>query len=361
MAGPAGQIGFTMREGGRNGAGRGRGSAATLADVAQQAGVSTATVSRFLNQPDLVRPDKRARVDAAIESLGYIPHGMARSLASARSRMVGAVFPRINSILFGSFFGELQRRLGEAGYLLVVASSEYAMEIEEVQVRELLARGVDALVLVGHEHTPATWRMLEQGGIPFIVTWTWREDRGDIVQVAFSNADSMAAITEHVVALGHRRIGYLSGRLKGNDRARARLEGFRRTLEKQGLPLPEAAVEQVPFDIDAAASAFGRLMGGKKGITAVVCGSDLLAMGALREARRLGLDVPGDVTVTGLDDTEMASCTGPPLTTIRTPRAEMATRAARMLIGRLERDEPLQSVRLETQLVYRASSGPPRR
>ena len=348
-----------MREGGKNGSGRGRGAAATLADVARQAGVSTATVSRFLNQPDLVRPDKRAKVEAAIQALGYIPHGMARSLASARSRMVGAVFPRINSILFGSFFGELQRRLGDAGYLLVVASSEYTMEIEQVQVRELLARGVDALVLVGHEHTPATWRMLKQGGIPFIITWTWREDRRETAQVAFSNADSMAAITEHVIALGHQRIGYLSGRLRGNDRAAGRLEGFRQTLEKHGLPLLHEAIEEVPFDIDASASAFGRLIAGGAGITAVVCGSDLLAMGALREARRLGLDVPGDITVTGLDDTEMASCTGPPLTTIRTPRAEMATRAAQMLIERLERDEPLQSVRLETQLVIRASSGPP--
>lgn len=343
----------------RDKTGSGRGAAATLADVARQAGVSTATVSRFLNQPSLLRPDKRVKVEAAIQALGYIPHGMARSLASARSRMVGAVFPRINSILFGSFFGELQRRLGEAGYLLVIASSEYTMEIEEVQIRELLARGVDALVLVGHEHTPATWRMLEQADIPIIVTWTWRDDRAETAQIAFSNPESTAAITDHVIGLGHTRIGFLSGRLRGNDRAAGRLEGFRQTLKKHGLVLPKGAIEEVPFDIDAAASAFGRLMARGSGITAVICGSDLLAMGALREARRLGLTVPDDVTVTGHDDTEMASCTGPPLTTINTPRAEMATRAARMLIDRLERSEPLQSVRLETQLVIRASCGPP--
>jgi len=332
--------------------------AATLADVASAARVSTATVSRCLNQPDRVAPERRARVAASIEALGYIPHGAAQALASRRSRMIGAVFPRLNSILFGSFFSTLQNKLEAVGYLLVAAGSEYSAASEERQVRQLLSRGVDALVLVGHAHRPGTLELLERTETPHVLCWSWL-GRSRSVQIGFSNAEAIGQMARYVVALGHRRIGYISGFTRDNDRAGERLAGMRKALAEDGLALADELVEEIPFDIDEGAAAFGRFMGLQQPPTAVLCGSDVFAFGALREARRRGLMVPRDVTITGFDDTEFASCTDPPLTTVRTPRELMAARVAEALIEHIEHGRRLRSLRLPTELVIRDSSAPP--
>ncbi len=330
----------------------------TLKDVADRAGVSTATVSRCINQPETVRPDRRARVEAAVAALGYIPHGAAKALASKRSRMIGAVFPRLNSILFGSFFGELQRQLDDVGYLLVVSTSGYNATTETAQVRHLVSRGVDGVVLVGHDHSEEVARTLTRNGIPYVVTWAWN-DAASAAQIGFANAEGMAKMADYVAGLGHRRIALISGETGHNDRARDRLEGARTRLRELGPGLPEDMIERVPFEIDEGAAAFARLMDRPEPPTAVLCGSDLFAFGALREARRRGLRVPGDVTVVGFDDTELAACTIPALTTLRTPRTLMATRTAEALIDRLENNRELRSIRLETDLIIRESSGLP--
>ena len=330
----------------------------TLKDVADHAGVSTATVSRCINRPDSVRPDRRARVEASVAALGYIPHGAAKALASKRSRMIGAVFPRLNSILFGSFFGELQRRLDEIGYLLVVSTSGYDADAETARIRDLVSRGVDGVVLVGHDHSDEVTRTLERNGIPYVVTWAWNPT-ASTAQIGFSNADAMAGLADYVAALGHWRIALISGETEHNDRARERLQGARQQLDRRGIGLPATMVEQVPFDIDAGAAAFARLMDRPAPPTAILCGSDLFAFGALREARQRGLSVPADVTVVGFDDTELAACTTPALTTLRTPRQLMAARTAEAMIERLESGREIRSVRLDTDLIIRESSGPP--
>lgn len=337
---------------------RDRERSATLADVARHAGVSTATVSRCINLPDQVKPERRARVEAAIAALGYIPHLAAKDLASRRSRMIGAVFPRLNSILFGSFFGRLQQSLDAVGYFLVVSTSEYSAAIEERQVRQLIARGVDALVLVGHHHGAGTLEILERSGIPRIHTWAW-QDGAQLPQIGFCNRAAMGQVADYVLGLGHRRIAVISGELRDNDRAHERLEGARLHLAAMGLPLEDGLIEEIPFDIDEGAAAFSRLMDLADRPTAVLCGSDLFAFGALREARRRGLRVPADVTVIGFDDTEFAPYTEPPLTSLRTPREAMADRTAQALIAALDDDRKIRSIRLETELVIRASSGAP--
>ena len=330
----------------------------TLKDVADHAGVSTATVSRCFNRPDSVKPDWRARVEASVAALGYIPHGAAKALASRRSRMIGAVFPRLNSILFGSFFGELQRQLDEIGYLLVVSTSDYNVAAEAAQVRHLVSRGVDGVVLVGHDHSDEVTRTLDRAGIPYVVTWAWN-DAASAAQIGFSNTDAMVKMADYIAGLGHRRIALISGETEHNDRARDRLQGARRQLDRLGIGLPPERIEQVPFDIDEGAAAFSRLMDGPEPPTAVLCGSDLFAFGVLREARRRNLAIPADVTVVGFDDTELAACTTPALTTLRTPRQLMASRTAEALIDRLETGREIRSMRLETDLIIRESSGPP--
>lgn len=334
-------------------------SAPKIADVAKAAGVSPATVSRCLNAPASVRPDKRSRVEAAITSLGYRPLAAAQALASRRTRMVGAVFPRLNSILFGSFFGALHDRLDAAGYILVVATSQYDVDAEERHVRALIARGVEALILVGHDHRPGVSRVISQSGLPVISTWAWL-DGADVPQIGFSNAGAMSLVIDYLADLGHRRLGLISGHAAWNDRAAGRIAGAHAAAARHGLDLPDDAVEEVAFDLEEGGGAFTRLMSRSDAPTAVICGSDLFAFGALREARRMGLRIPRDVSLIGFDDVEIAACTSPALTSVRTPREAMAVRAASSLIACLDEGEPLHSVRLETELVVRESSGRPR-
>ncbi len=328
-----------------------------MEDVARAAGVSPATVSRCINRPEMVREDRRLRIRAAIAELGYVPHGAARALASKRSMTVGALFPRLNSLLFGSFIAPLQRRLHAEGYTLVVSSSDYDPATEQQQISSLVSNGIDGLVLIGTNHDPEVFKLLERKAIPFVLTWSWDRNLPQ-PQIGFDNASAAAAVANYLLDVGHRRIGMISGPAAGNDRAGARIRGVREALAARGCELPARNLVESPFDIKAGGKAFARLMGQPDPPTAVLCGSDIFAIGALFEARRLGLSVPEDVSVTGFDDTDLASCVVPALTSLRTPRAEMAELAARYLLGRLA-GRATGSQQLETELIVRESSAPP--
>ena len=333
-------------------------SAPTQKDVAEHAGVSVATVSRVLNAPDTVAENRRSRVLSAIEDLGYVPSAAGRMLASRRSRMVGAVFPRLNSILFGSYFSEMQQAFDEAGFMLALTTTEYSESLEISRVRDLLSRGVEAMVLVGRQHAPETHRLLDTSGVPYIHTWTWSAAE-PVPQIGFCNRSAMAAMADYVAALGHRRIGYISGIAQDNDRVGDRLTGLREGLQRHGVTVPDDLIVFTSFGIEEGGRAFLQLYANPRPPTAVICGSDIFAFGALREARRAGLTVPDDITITGFDDTELAEICAPALTTIRTPRRVMARRCAQALIDRLEHGRRIPSLELATDLIVRESAAPP--
>ncbi|MDJ0943947.1 MAG: LacI family DNA-binding transcriptional regulator [Kiloniellales bacterium] len=333
--------------------------APTMEDVARAAGVSPATVSRCINRPEMVREDRRLRIRTAIAELGYVPHGAARALASKRSMTIGALFPRLNSLLFGSFIAPLQRRLHAEGYTLVVSSSDYDPATEHQQVSSLVSNGIDGLVLIGTSHDPAVFELLERKAIPFVLTWAWDPGYAQ-PQIGFCNATAAGAVANYLLDIGHRRIGMISGPADGNDRVGARIRGVRTALAARGCELPDRYLVESPFDIREGGKAFGRLTQQPDPPTAVLCGSDIFAIGAIFEARRLGLKVPEDVSITGFDDTDLASCVVPALTTLRTPRAEMAELTAAYLLDRLA-GRQTGPQELETELIVRESSAPPGR
>ena len=333
--------------------------APTMQDVARMAGVSPATVSRCINRPEMVREDRRLRIRAAIAELGYVPHGAARALASKRSMTIGALFPRLNSLLFGSFVAPLQRRLHAEGYTLVVSPSDYDPATEHQQLASLISNGIDGLVLVGTSHAPEVFDLLARKAIPFVLTWAWDQDY-PYPQVGFCNASAAAAVASYLLDIGHRRVGMISGPVDGNDRVAARIRGVREALAARGCALQDRDLVESPFDVKAGGQAFARLMRRPDPPTAVICGSDIFALGAVFEARRLGLSVPAEVSITGFDDTDLASSVVPALTTLRTPRAEMAELTAGYLLGRLAGRKSV-SHQLETELIVRESSAPPAR
>lgn len=332
-------------------------SAPTLSDVARQAGVSTATVSRCLNAPDRVVEETRQRVMQAVESLGYVPNFGARAMAAKRTFTIGAIIPTMENAIFARGLQAFQEELHASGYTLLVASSAYRPEVEEEQIRALVARGADGLLLIGHDRDPAIHDYLRRQGVPAMVAWTFA-DGLDRPAIGFDNRAAMARLAAEVLARGHRRIGVISGLRQGNDRARHRVEGVQDAMAAVGLAAAELAVEEAPYEIEHGAAALDRLLARVPGLTAVICGNDVLATGALRRAREQGLAVPGDLSITGFDDIELARITVPALTTVHVPHREMGRKAARALIEMVEGKNEGISLELETSLRLRESLGP---
>ncbi len=329
----------------------------TLEDVAREAGVSPATVSRCLNKPEIVRPALKAKVEAAIARLDYVPHGAARSLASRRSRMIGAIFPSLDSALFGGALEALQSEIAGSAYTLVVASSNYDPERERSHLRNMLASGIDALMLVGGARDESLYRLISRRKVPYVLIWV-TEAEGDHPCIGFDNRAAAAAVTRHLLDLGHRRFAVISGASHNNDRAAARLDGIRAALAEQDLTLDPDLVIERPFGIEEGREGLQLLMSKAPRPSAVICGSDPFAYGALFECRDLGLQVPGDISITGFDDMWLSAILEPGLTTVRTPRKEMGTLAGRYLLSVLANHEDPPPAPLEFELIPRGSSGP---
>jgi LacI family transcriptional regulator len=328
-------------------------------DVARLAGVSTATVSRALNSPAQVDPATRERVLQAAEKLRYVPHGAARSLRSHRSRMVGAVVPSFDYALYARTTSALQRRLDEHGYSLVLAEHHYDLAAETRTAAQLVQHGVDAFVFVGLDHEQRLFSLLEDYGRPYVLTWGV-DPMGRHPSVGFDNRAATHAITRHLVELGHRRFGLLSAPLPGNDRARARGDGVRAALAEAGLELQSSCVQFAPISLAAAEEAMGRLLALSEPPTAVVATNDVFAVGAMVACRKAGVRVPEDMSISGVDNTDLGATQTPGLTSIRTPITEIGRAAADQLVARLE-GRPCQTLQIyPIEIVNRGSTAPPR-
>ena len=311
----------------------------TLEDVARRAGVSTATVSRVLNAPDKVRRDTRERVEAAVAELGYTPHFGGRALASNRTGTIGAVIPTMENAIFARGLQALQEELAEAGYTLLVATSNYDPDREAEQIRALIGRGVDGLVLIGEARDAQVYAMLQRRGTPFVIVWSWRPD-SPWPCIGFDNRMAARAIAARVLEFGHTRIAMIAGVTRGNDRASARVDGVRDALAVHGLTLDGANLVESAYTLHAGAEAAARLLAQTPRPTAIICGNDVLAAGALTAIRALGLSVPGDVSVTGFDDIDLAHAVDPELTTVHVPAYEMGNKAVDVIADNIREGKP---------------------
>lgn len=330
------------------------GSTPTLEDVARLAGVSTATVSRCLNSPDRVIEDTRRRVLEAVQALGYSPNFGARALASRRTNTIGAIIPTMENAIFARGIQAFQEELRTRGYTLLVASSSYQPDIEAEQIRTLVARGADGLLLIGYQRETEIYDFLERQGVPALVAWAYQQN-ARVPSVGFDNKGAMQAVAELVIERGHRKIGVISAPMQHNDRARARVDGIKAAMQVHGISLDNLQVVQCAYGIENGAEAFSELMGRPERPSAVMCGNDVLAVGAIMRAREMGLSVPGDVAVTGFDDIDIARVAYPALTTMHVPHQEMGRMAAEMLLAMVLGNDRPASVLLDTQIRKRAS------
>ncbi|MEM6460443.1 MAG: LacI family DNA-binding transcriptional regulator [Pseudomonadota bacterium] len=332
----------------------------TLEDVAARAGVSTATVSRSLNAPEQVSRNTRKRVMAAVQDLGYAPNFGAQALAAKRTNTFGAIIPTMENAIFARGLQAFQEQLSEHGITLLVASSSYSAELEEQQIRSLVARGADALLLIGHDRTPQSYAFLERRNIPYVVAWVYASGKPRL-SIGFDNRKAMAALARRVLDLGHRSIAVITAEYAENDRARERLAGIRDAMRERDFSPDELRIVETTYAISNGAEAFARLMRDSQRPTAVLCGNDVLAAGALMMARQLGIDVPGDVSITGFDDIELSQIVSPALTTVHVPHREMGRGAARLLVALRNGEDPGGSIELEATIRWRETLGPARK
>lgn len=333
--------------------------AARLADVARLAKVSTATVSRALTLPHKVKGHTLDRVQQAARTLGYVAHGAARALASRRTRTIGAVIPTLDNAIFANTIHALQTALDAAGYVLLLASHEFDAGVEARVTRTLIERGVDGLVLLGTTHHPDIYRMIEANGVPYVLTWAFDES-GNHPCVGFDNRAAAVRMANYLLDLGHRRFAMISGITAQNERAQERLAGVRAALAARGITLPAERVVEKPYTHTGGREGLREVMAGRERPTAVICGNDVLAIGAVAECHERGLAVPADVSITGFDDMEIAALMTPALTTVHFPTSDLGAYAANHLLLRLAGKVVDLRCKLPTELVVRASAAAPR-
>lgn len=326
-------------------------SRATIADVAKLAGVSMKSVSRVMNRESNVSEKLRASVLAAIEALGYVPDMAARSLAGSRVFVIGALFDNPSPNYIIKVQEGVYSACRERGYhLLIETVATEAADLSE-QVRDiLLTARIDGMVL-----TPPTteneliMNILEMLKIPYarIASVSFP---GRSVSVVMDDEAAAGEVAQHLLALGHRRFGFVGGPLK-HGAAGTRRAGFLAAIAAAGASAVEA---EGSFQFTSGIEAGRALLNRANPPTAIFAANDDMAAGVYAAASELGLKIPDDVSVVGFDDSYIAVSVWPPLTTIYQPISEMARRAAQSLIARETREEPII---LPHQLVVRASTG----
>jgi LacI family transcriptional regulator len=329
-----------------------------IEDVARKANVSAATVSRVLNHPEIVRPELREKVMRHITTLSYTPDSAARALKSGRMRTIGAIVPTLGLGIFAEGVEALQNRLSESGYTLFIANSQYDQRRELQEMQSLIERGIDGVVLVGGSHGRELRAIVEQAGVPVITTYVSKA-AGGIPAIGIDNERATRELVEYLLGLGHVRFGAIANIPPSNDRSRARLEGIQRALAKANIRIKPTQIIRADHSLAQGRSAFRQLLTDHPDTTAVVCTTDTLAIGAMAEARKMGLNVPRALSITGFDDVELSAQVDPPLTTINIPAAEIGRGAADYLINAIAGRSVPTSVLLPYRLVMRSSTAPP--
>ena len=327
-----------------------------MADVARLAGVSTTTVSRALSHPDIVSPEVRSRIDEAIERLSYRRNLVAGALASARSTTVGVIIPSIINSFFAATIEALEEGMAGSGYQLMLGNTGYSAEVERQLVSSFLAWSPAAMVLTGRRHESETVRALLTGHIPVIEMWELSDHPIDMI-VGFSHRSVGQLVLRHFVERGARRLGFIGAYMDKDYRTADRHAGFVEAALQADFSAPVEM--RLPERASAMGGAIGlqELMARDPNIDAVFCSNDMIALGALFEARRLGLAIPDRLKICGFGDLEFAAACEPSLSTVRPPGREIGLRIASLLRGRLDGTiEGGGSFDLGAELVPRAST-----
>jgi LacI family gluconate utilization system Gnt-I transcriptional repressor len=308
-----------------------RSTAITLTDVAREAGVGESTVSRVLRNHGAVSASTRAKVEAVVAKLGYVPNRIAGTLASTGSRLVAIIIPSLSNIVFPDILTGVGPVLDTAGYQSVIGVSDYDSAREEALVASMLAWRPAALILAGLEHTAAATTMLRASGIR-VVEILDTDGVGLDLAVGYSNRDAGAASARFLVGRGYRNIGYVGGDFSRDVRAGKRYGGFVETLREAGIALAGQQLMPHPSSIESGKQGLASLLAAAE-LDAVYFSNDDMAIGGYFHAAAAGIAVPERLALIGHNGLDVARFAPQALTTILTPRRRIGAEAARLLLS----------------------------
>jgi LacI family transcriptional regulator len=333
----------------------------TIHDIARLAGVSIATVSRALNNRPYVAPETREEVLRIARSHGFRTNTSARALSGGRTGLVSAIVPDVNAEYFSNILAGISEALHELDMDLVLSMSHHQHDRELTLLRRIMRTRTDGVLFLLPSESADELEVLRQRGLPFVIVDPRQPVPAGIPSVSAAHAAGAREATEHLLALGHRRIGVISG---ASDWVASieRLRGHRAALAAVNVPADPGLVIASDFAVAEGGSiATEKLLDQPDPPSAIFAFNDILALGALRAAAARGLRVPDDLSIVGFDDAGMAALVTPALTTVRQPLGEMG-RLATGLLARLLNSQSVEAlhIQLETKLVVRSSTGPVR-
>lgn len=328
-----------------------------MREIARLAGVSSATVSRVINGSGLVRPETVRRVRTVIEEVKFFPNNSATTLKYGRSSTYGLIIPDITNPFFPEFIKCFEGIVVENDQEMLMATTDFHPGRMQQSIRRMLIRKVDGVALLASEIETEPFEDLIQNRVPLVTL-----DRGHIgnglSDVAINNKSGMDQALQHLKELHHTKVGYIGG-FAGLTISDHRVEAFRRALKRVDIvPRPEY-IKVGDYRIAGGMRAMTELLSLKDRPTAVLAANDLSAIGGMRAAMKMGLSIPGDVSIIGFDDIDMSDIVHPPLTTLRLSRQELANVFFKAL-EHLKSNPHAQGERLsvKTSLVLRESTGP---
>ncbi|MEO1109719.1 LacI family DNA-binding transcriptional regulator [Ruegeria sp. THAF33] len=326
--------------------------------VAKAAKVSPSTVSRTFNHPNLVNPATRKKINRAVQRLGYIRNRAAQTMHGKRSGTIGLVVPTINHAIFAEVIQAFSDSIDSAGFTLLLASHGYNLDREYAMVRKLLEHRIDGVALVGLEHSKATVQLIKQQRTPALAIWNYSND-SPLPCVGADNRLAGRLAAEHLLALEHRDIGLIFPKTTDNDRAHNRLSAVRDALYEKGISIPNERDSEAPYSISQAKQAATSLLTERIRPTALLCGNDVIAQGALFAAQNLGLKVPNDLSIIGIGDFKGSADVEPGLTTIRIPAETIGQLAGERFTKYITSDDS-EHFRLccELECIVRGTTGP---
>jgi len=327
----------------------------TIRDVAQLAGVSHQTVSRVINQSSDVTDETRERVEAAIEELGYVPNAIARSMAMGKTNTLACISQNLTDYTFASIIEGAELEARKHGYFLMSSSAANPASFKEL-VEDLVGhRRVDGLIIINpyadnrHLYIPK--------GFPLIFVGAYSRD-GSICSVSLDDEKVAYDATNHLISLGHQKIAMITGPME-EDCCCDRADGYRKAFQDAGLSVDESMILEGDWTATSGQEAFHILVSKGKAPTAVFAQNDRMAMGVLRAARELRLNIPDDLAVIGVDDMPLSSYFDPPLTTMHQDMPRIGQEAIRVLMDLIQTDRK-RKVRLKipAHLIVRQSTVP---
>jgi len=328
----------------------------TILDVAKLAGVSTATVSRVINSPETVRESTRKKVLHAMGVCNYKYNALARGFATKKTNTIGLIIPNINNPVFAESTRGVQDYADSNKIQIILGNTYYQYEKEEGLIKTLREKQVDGFIITTTNPKSTVLNSLVEEKVPFVLLYSTLK-KGAFSAVGVDNFKGGYLATEHLVKLGHKRIGMIAGKFSISDRSLHRWHGYRQCLKKHNIAYDNSLLSQTNYSLTGGKVSMKKMLALQYPPTAVFCSNDYMALGAMKGARECGLSLPQDMSIVGFDDIQIASYVVPELTTIHQPAYEMGKLGAKILFKLMEEKtgKPVQKM-LASSLVVREST-----